>query len=70
MKASVTLEAVWVISLVLCVLFFLLHATIHLFEQTKEIAQISWFMAQDAPETFLEQYYIEEGFEILEDLWK
>ncbi len=60
MKGSMTVEAVFVISMILMIIFWIMKSAINLYQQTLETAALDWIRIESAADTFRKIFFARE----------
>lgn len=60
MKGSMTVEAVFVMSIILMIIFWIMKSAIGLYQQTVEIAATDWVAIEGAADTFRKIFFARE----------
>ena len=60
MKGSMTVEAVFVISIILMVIFQIMKLAMDLYQQTLETAMLEWIHIEGAADTFRKIFFVRE----------
>lgn len=60
MKGSMTVEAVFVMSIILMIIFWIMKSAIGLYQQTVETAMIDWINIENAADTFRKIFFARE----------
>lgn len=62
-RASLTVEASFVVPMVLIVLLWIMQASIELYQQTAETTELEWLDTEQTAERFRQMYFIKEIME-------
>lgn len=60
MKGSMTVEAVFVMSIILMIIFWIMKSAIGLYQQTVEITMIDWVSIENAADIFRGIFFARE----------
>lgn len=59
-RASLTVEASFVVPMVLIVILWIMQASIELYQQTEAMAEVEWLDTEQAADRFRQMYLIKE----------